>query len=124
MLKKKIFRKLFFRKIYRIAPVLFKNPHQHGKIIRVRITTPRKPNSAKRKTLKAKLPNSRRNTVSFIPGIGHNLKMYFHVLVRGRGARDLPGVNTTAIRGALDLQGVLIKTKRRSIYGVKRQILC
>ena len=57
---------------------------------------------------------------SYIPGIGHNLRKHSLVLVRGRGARDLPGVNYSCIRGVYDFLKVLNRFNRRSIYGIPR----
>lgn len=85
--------------------------------MRARIVTPRKPNSARRPVAKVILVNKKRVT-AHIPGVGHNVRRYSQVLVRGGGARDLPGVRYTCIRGVYDCIGVMIKTKRRSIYGV------
>lgn len=94
-------------------------PQKQGSVIRPRIVTPKKPNSARRPVVKAKLSN-KKFVVSHIPGIGHNLRRHSNILVRGGGSRDLPGVRHTCVRGALDFLGVKDKTKRRSIYGVKR----
>jgi len=41
------------------------------------------------------------------------------VLVRGKGPRDLPGVNYHAIRGKGDFPPLLNRRKGRSKYGVK-----
>ena len=54
-----------------------------------------------------------------IPGVGHNLRRHSAVLVRGGGARDLPGVWYACVRGVYDFSGLLKKTKRRSIYGAR-----
>ena len=81
--------------------------------------TPRKPNSALRKIVKVKLFNDERIT-AYIPGIGHNLRRHSHVLIQGRGARDLPGINYRCIRGVYDFASLLTKKKRRSIYGVRK----
>lgn len=54
-----------------------------------------------------------------LPGIGHTLKKYSKVLIRGRGPRDLPGVGYSCIRGVLDFIGLDKKKRRRSIYGSK-----
>lgn len=110
----------FFRKAHKQCRILQANPQKLGIVERVRITTPRKPNSAKRKTVKVDYYHLIKPSISFIPGAGHNLKKNSKVLVRGRGARDLPGVYSSCIRNKFDLQGVLFKTKRRSIYGIKR----
>ena len=108
------------KKIKKISRILNKNPQTKGWVFKVRTATPRKPNSALRKVVKVKLFNGL-NIVAYIPGIGHNLRKHSHVLIKGGGARDLPGVNYTCIRGVLDLAPVLNKNKRRSIYGVKKK---
>lgn len=80
--------------------------------------TPRKPNSALRKIVKVKLFKSK-FILAYIPGIGHNLRKHSHVLVKGGGARDLPGVKYSCVRGVYDFSPVLNRTKRRSLYGIK-----
>lgn len=97
--------------------VLNNNPQKRGMVIKTRIVTPKKPNSARRPVAKIALIN-KRQTIAHIPGIGHNLRKHSNVLIRGGGARDLPGVSYTCIRGVYDLNSVLNKTRRRSIYGV------
>lgn len=94
-------------------------PQREGSVIKPRIVTPKKPNSARRPVVKAKL-TSKKFVVSHIPGIGHNLRKHSNILVRGGGCRDLPGVRHTCIRGVLDFLGVKDRTKRRSIYGIKQ----
>jgi small subunit ribosomal protein S12 len=107
-------------KIYKMPKKLFFNPQKRGTVIRARIVTPKKPNSAKRAAAKIFLVN-KLEVISHIPGQGHNLRKYSKVLIRGGGARDLPGVYYTCIRGVFDLVGVTHKTKRRSIYGVEQK---
>lgn len=97
--------------------ILNKNPQKKGIVIKTRIITPKKPNSARRPVVKIVLVN-KKQTVAHIPGIGHNLRKHSNILIRGGGARDLPGVSYTCIRGVYDLSGVLNKQRRRSIYGV------
>jgi len=99
---------------------LFNNPQKRGTVFRARIVTPKKPNSAKRAAAKVFLVNKVR-VIAHIPGQGHNLRRFSKVLIRGGGARDLPGVYHTCIRGTFDLVGVTHKTKRRSIYGVEQR---
>jgi small subunit ribosomal protein S12 len=94
-------------------------PQKEADVIRPKIVTPRKPNSARRPVVKTKLSNSK-YVIAHIPGIGHNLRKHSDVLVRGGGSRDLPGVRHTCVRGVLDFLGVREKIRRRSIYGVKR----
>ena len=113
----------YFKKPHKQCRILQENPQKLGIVDRVRITTPRKPNSAKRKTVRVEYYHLIKPSISYIPGSGHGLKKNSKVLVRGRGARDLPGVYSSCIRNKYDLNGVLYKTKRRSIYGVKKPIL-
>ena len=100
-------------------PLLNNSPQKRGVILRVRIQTPRKPNSARRPVLKGRLV-TRKFFVAHIPGMGHNLKKHSSVLISGVGARDLPGVHYSAIRGCLDFLGMVKKITRRSIYAVKQ----
>jgi len=97
------------------------NPQKKAIVKQVRIKTPRKPNSARRAVVKLIL-GRKRYTVAYIPGKGHTLKKHSRVLIRGGGARDLPGVFATCIRGVFDLKGLYYKTKRRSIYGVDKKM--
>lgn len=87
--------------------------------MRIRIATPKKPNSARRPVAKIILVNMR-NVVAHIPGIGHTLRKHSAVLVCGGGARDLPGVRHSCIRGVKDFGPVTGRTKRRSVYGIKQ----
>jgi small subunit ribosomal protein S12 len=93
-------------------------PQLKGSVTRATILTPRKPNSARRSIAKVILSTDKKIT-SYIPGVGHNLRRYSTVLIRGGGARDLPGVSYSCIRGVYDFMGLKHKTKRRSIYGAK-----
>lgn len=97
--------------------ILDSNPQKKGMVLKTRIVTPKKPNSARRPVAKISLVN-KKQTVAHIPGVGHNLRKHSNILIRGGGARDLPGVSYTCIRGVYDLSGVLNKQRRRSIYGV------
>ncbi len=99
-------------------PVLKGSPQRKGVVIRLRICTPRKPNSARRPVVKLFL-SSKRKTIAHIPGSGHSLKRYSKVIISGVGPRDLPGVHYTCVRGKFDCEPIHRKTKRRSIYGVK-----
>jgi small subunit ribosomal protein S12 len=84
----------------------------------LKICTPRKPNSARRKVVKALL-FTKRFVLSYITGNRHNLSKYGKVLIRGGGARDVPVVNFTCIRGKFDFSGLAGIKRRRSIYGLK-----
>ena len=104
----------------KLARMLKSNPLKQGVIRRLMVVTPRKPNSARRGCIKLRL-GSKSATISYIPGSGHSLRKYSTVFIRGRGARDLPGVYSTAIRGCKDLKSLVHKGRRRSIWGVKRK---
>lgn len=106
---------------YRGGRMLLNNPQKKGNVQRVRIQTPRKPNSARRQVVKLLLTTGR-YTVSYIPGSGHTLKKHSTVIIRAGGARDLPGVYSLCIRGMKDLKGLMQKNRRRSIYGVRKAL--
>jgi small subunit ribosomal protein S12 len=106
-----------FRKLR--ARILGVNPQKKGVTMRVRVVTPRKPNSARRPVAKVIL-NKRGRLTAHIPGIGHNLRRHSSVLIRGGGARDLPGVRYTCIRNVYDFAKVLNRFNRRSRYGISR----
>ena len=103
----------------KLNPLLSNRPQIKGVVMKVRITTPRKPNSARRPVVKVLLSNKKQR-VAHIPGKGHNLRKHSEVLISGVGARDLPGVHSSCIRGVYDLSPVVGKVRRRSIYGVKK----
>jgi small subunit ribosomal protein S12 len=107
------------KKAHHRAPALKNCPQVKGTVRRPRIVTPRKPNSARRPVAKVALVNNKRVT-AHLPGVGHNIRSHSAVLVRGGGARDLPGVRYTCVRGVYDFAGIPSKRRRRSIYGTKR----
>lgn len=100
--------------------MLLNCPHRKGTVRQIRIVTPRKPNSARRGVVKLYLTTTR-HTVSYIQGGPHNLKRYSNVLIRAGGARDLPGIYSVCIRGVKDLKYIPYKSRRRSIYGLKKR---
>ena len=110
------------------APALEGCSQRRGVCLRVYVTNPKKPNSAKRKVARVRLSNGR-EVIAYIPGVDHNLQEHAVVLVRGGRVKDLPGVKYHVVRGALDCGGVLPNNKKdypngrrksRSKYGVKR----
>jgi len=101
------------------SPALKSNPFKRGVCTVVRTMTPKKPNSALRKTARVRLTNGIEVT-AYIPGEGHNLQEHSVVLVRGGRVKDLPGVRYHIVRGSLDLQGVKDRRQARSKYGAKR----
>jgi len=103
------------------TPDLKKNPQKKGTCTKIFIMHPRKPNSANRKVARIKLGKfSRRILTAYIPGIGHNLKEYSTVLMRGGRVKDLPGVKYTLIRGKYDFEPWFSRITSRSQYGTKR----
>ena len=110
--------KIFKRVTSYKRPKLNHSPQRKGIVLRLRICTPRKPNSARRPVVKAML-STQKKVLSHIPGAGHTLKRHSRTLVKGVGARDLPVVNYTCIRGVYDFEPLRGKKRRRSIYGLK-----
>lgn len=110
---------VYKRKIKNKKPKLNGAPQKKGIVLRLRICTPRKPNSARRPAVKLKL-STKKKALAHIPGSGHNLRKFSKVLVNGNAARDLPVVNYTCIRGVYDFSPLQTARKRRSIYGLKR----
>ena len=91
------------------------SPQKRG----VRTATPKKPNSALRKTARVRLSNGIEVT-SYIPGEGHNLQEHSVVLIRGGRVKDLPGTRYHIVRGTLDTAGVANRKQARSKYGAKK----
>lgn len=99
---------------------LDKCPQRRGTCLKVFITSPRKPNSAKRKIAKIQLSNKKK-IFGYIPGIKHqSLARYSTVLVRGGRVKDLPGMKFTIIRGKYDLIPVRTRRNARSKYAAKK----
>ena len=124
-MERRIFREILSSKKIRLpkktkesSPALKQCPQKKGTCIRVYTTSPKKPNSAVRKIAKVRL-TTRRQIVTYIPGIGHNLRQYSAVLMRGGRVKDLPGVKYHLVRGKYDFQGVKNRKTSRSLYGTK-----
>jgi len=94
-------------------------PHIRGVVTRLRLATPKKPNSARRPVVHIFIYSKKRSRVAHIPGGGHTIRKHSEVLLCGNGVRDLPGVNYTCIRGVYDFLGSFVKNRRRSIYATK-----
>jgi small subunit ribosomal protein S12 len=117
--------KLFFN--YRMkkqkkssSPKLDNNPQKRAICLRVLTISPKKPNSANRRIVKARLFNSKTRVIAKVPGEGHNLQQHSTVLIKGGRVKDLIGVSYLTIRNKYDLQGVLNRKTRRSLYGIKK----
>jgi small subunit ribosomal protein S12 len=110
----------FYKRVPRNKkPKLNLGPQKKGVVLRLRIVTPRKPNSARRPAVKLRLSTKKR-ALAHIPGSGHNLRKFSKVLINGNAARDLPVVNYTCIRGVYDFAPLSHVKRRRSIYGLKK----
>jgi len=90
-----------------------------GTCLKVFTRTPKKPNSALRKVAKVKLSN-KKVVECYIPGEGHNLRIYSNVLIRGGRTQDLPGVKYKCIRGKFDFSGLKNRKTARSKYGSQK----
>ena len=101
------------------TPIMDENPQKRGVCLSVTTTSPKKPNSARRKMCRVKLSNGQEGT-DYIHGEGHNLQEHSVVLIRGGRVRDLPGVRYHVIRGTLDTAGVAKRKQARSKYGAKK----
>lgn len=73
------------------SPLLEKCPQKKGVCTSVYVTSPKKPNSGKRKVARIKLTTGE-TCQAYIQGEGHNLQEHSVVVVRGGRAQDLPGV--------------------------------
>jgi small subunit ribosomal protein S12 len=101
------------------SPALKSNPFKRGVCTVVRTMTPKKPNSALRKTARVRLTNGI-EVSAYIPGEGHNLQEHSVVLVRGGRVKDLPGVRYHIVRGTQQTAGTAKRMQGRSKYGTKR----
>ena len=117
------FKKKHLKKIYFRLKALEKCPQRSGTCTKVFNKTPKKPNSALRKLVKAKLSNNK-NLIAHIPGEGHKLMKFSKILCRGCRVRDTPGIKYRVIRGAYSyaLRGIAARVKGRSKYGTKQCI--
>lgn len=101
-------------------------PQRRGVVVKIGTTTPKKPNSAKRKFAKVRINISKKVVFCHIPGIGpHFLQEYSVVLVEGGNPPDVPGINYSLIRGKYDFENseIFVRKNRRSKFGAHRLIL-
>ena len=99
-------------------PNEYNSPFKRGVCTRVTTKTPRKPNSAARKSAGERLTNGHEITAD-MAGEGHTRQEHSVVLVRGGRVKDI-GVNYTVVRGKYDATGVDKRRRGRSRYGAKR----
>jgi small subunit ribosomal protein S12 len=102
------------------STALQKAPQKKGVCVRVYVTSPKKPNSAKRKVASVLL-TTRSKIIGYIPGEGHSLQEHSVVLIRGGRAKDLPGVKYHLISGVLDFKNIKKRQRKRSKYGMKKK---
>jgi small subunit ribosomal protein S12 len=102
------------------SPKLLGNPQKKVVCLKVLTMSPKKPNSANRRIVKANITHFSKKLTIKIPGESHNLQQHSTVLVRGGRVRDLIGVRYIAVRGKFDLSGVKNRKTARSLYGVKK----
>lgn len=107
-----------FKKTFK--PALDQCPQKKGYCIKLVIKSPKKPNSARRKTTRVFFTSTKRRVYCYIPGIGHSLQKHSTVLIRGGRRRDIPGMKYTAIRGVFDFTPPLHRRTARSKYGIQR----
>ena len=115
----KIYKKKKKKKKSNYIRLLFNCPQRKGVVQKIRITTPKKPNSAKRKVVKIKM-NTGFFLIAKLKGQGHNLQSYSAVLVCGGRANDVPGVRYNLVKGVYDFgwKEDYFRKKSRSKYGI------
>jgi len=105
------------------VPALMGGPQRKATVRKVTYTTPRKPNSAKRRYAKIMVVKNNRIIVhAKVPGIGKpDIQEYSVVMFEGGSPKDTPGVNYTLIRGKLDFdkEEEYGRMKSRSKFGLK-----
>ena len=119
---KKVYRKK--KENYNPTPFLKHKPFLKGVCAVVRITSPKKPNSAERKIARVRVKDGRMLTAT-IPGQGHNLQKYSVVLVRGGRANDVPACRYKLVRGKYDFSTTesFSRKKSHSKWGLKKSDL-
>jgi len=117
-----VFKKYFgvHRPIKNRRPHLRRCPQKRAQCTRLTTFSPKKPNSARRRVAKIVVTSTKRNTYCYIPGIGHKLRAYAIVLIRGGRRLDIPGMKYTAIRGKYDFEPLYSRRNSRSKYGLRR----
>eukprot|EP00668_Euglena_longa_P011254 GGOE01013644.1.p1 GENE.GGOE01013644.1~~GGOE01013644.1.p1 ORF type:complete len:168 (-),score=33.15 GGOE01013644.1:137-640(-) len=111
-------------------PLNRNRPQRKGVVLKVYDTSPRKPNSGKRRIAVCRVFVHRvretgykvyKKIHCYIPGVGaHNLQKHSEVLICPKGRmQDTPAIKYKVIRGALDLKGCDMR-RRRSKFGAKK----
>lgn len=95
-------------------------PQRKGVVVKMRVTTPRKPNSAKRRYARVRVLSSKKLISAHPPGLGSPyIQEYSMVLIEGGSPPDTPGINYSLIRGVYDFCVVedYGRSRRRSKFG-------
>lgn len=98
-------------------------PQRKGIIKKMSITTPRKPNSAKRRYARVMVVVAKKLISAKPPGRGvPYIQQYSEVLIEGGSPPDTPGVNYSLIRGVYDFIKLesFPRANRRSKFGVRK----
>lgn len=94
------------------------NCFRKGKVLKILIVKPKKPNSGNRKIAKCLiLPN--KIIKCYIPGERSTLNIHNNVLIKHSKIKDLPGIKYRILRGVYDSNPVL-RRNSRSKYGCKK----
>jgi len=96
-------------------------PHRRGIIVKIGVTTPKKPNSAKRKFVKVGILYTKKIIFAHPPGIGETfINEHSTVMVEGGNPPDVPGINYSLIRGLYDFSvpEKYGRKRRRSKFGM------
>jgi len=99
---------------------LQKNPQKRAVCVRVLTISPKKPNSANRRVVKASILQYKSKLIAKVCGESHSLQQHSTVLIQGAKVRDLIGVSYSVIRGKYDLASVVNRKSSRSKYGAKK----
>lgn len=102
-----------------LVPALNGCPYKRATVLKLFIEKPKKPNSAKRKVLQAKIKETEKIIRCHIPGQGYTLNKNSLLLIRGGRAQDLIGFRYKPVRGKFDLLAVENRVTRKTKFGIK-----
>lgn len=102
-------------------------PMRAATVEKIIIATPKKPNSAQRKTARVRITEKSRNggtkvrkVLIYIPDQKHTTKVHDRVMMIGGKCQDTPGTQCTLQRGVADNAAWSDRKNKRSKYGVKK----
>jgi small subunit ribosomal protein S12 len=104
-----------------IVAALRGGPQRKAVVMKMGVTTPKKPNSAKRKYAKVGVLYSKKVVFAHPPGIGQTfIQEYSTVLLEGGNPPDVPGINYSLVRGVYDFSvpEKFGRKRRRSKFGM------